>query len=171
MHHLPLHIQNHPQLINAYRPNVAAVIQRADGKLLWCERVKHPHTWQFPQGGVDKNEPLLDALFRELKEELGIANPRDLLTVKKQLPTTFRYNFTVPIIERYLNQGLSSYIGQEQHWFHLSFSGSDTDINLSFEGELSEFRNFKWGKGEMLPLVAHFKRNNYKSILRSFSIL
>jgi len=171
MKHLPKYIQDHPKLLNAYRPNVAAVIQREDGQVLWCERAKPPHSWQFPQGGIDGQESLIDALYREIKEELGIANPRTLLSVKKQLPETFRYNFPPKIIQRYLKKGLSSYIGQEQHWFHLSFSGSDKDINLFFEGEHSEFRQFCWGKAEMLEKVAYFKRTAYLKILKGFSIL
>lgn len=27
--------------------------------------------WQFPQGGIDKGESVKNALFRELKEEIG----------------------------------------------------------------------------------------------------
>ena len=171
MHHLPKYIQQHPQLINAYRPNVAAIIQRNDGKILWCERSKPPHSWQFPQGGMNDNETLVEALFRELHEELGVQDPSKYFKIKQTLPETLRYRFPSNVIKRYLNRGIPSYIGQEQHWFLLDFSGTDREINLSFEGEKSEFQKFTWGGAEMLAKVAHFKRKGYRRLLTTFSIL
>ena len=171
MRKLPKHILNHPKLIHAYRPNVAAVIQRFDGKLLWCERSKPPHSWQFPQGGIDQTEGIEEALFRELHEELGVSNPKELFTVQKSLSETIRYQFPPSVIERYLRRGLPSYIGQEQHWFLLHFSGNDRDLNISFEGERSEFQKFTWGGAEMLSYVAHFKLKSYRKLLTEFSLL
>ncbi len=81
---LPKHILEHPKLIPEYRPNVAALIQRHDGALLWCERTKPPHLWQFPQGGVDKGETEKEALFRELKEELGLQQPEQSVQIIKK---------------------------------------------------------------------------------------
>ena len=55
-----------------YRPNVAAILQRPkSGKILIAERLKHPGSWQFPQGGVDPGEDLIGALYREVEEETG----------------------------------------------------------------------------------------------------
>jgi putative (di)nucleoside polyphosphate hydrolase len=39
-----------------YRPNVAAILQRADGRVLIGQRSDFPESWQLPQGGLD---PLL----------------------------------------------------------------------------------------------------------------
>jgi putative (di)nucleoside polyphosphate hydrolase len=55
-----------------YRPNVAAIIRRPDGRVLICRRSDYPESWQFPQGGVDEGETLEQALTRELWEEIGI---------------------------------------------------------------------------------------------------
>ncbi|MEC7987756.1 MAG: NUDIX domain-containing protein [Myxococcota bacterium] len=171
MRPLPKHIQNHPKLIHAYRPNVAAVIQRANGHVLWCERSKPPYSWQFPQGGMNEHESFEEALMRELHEELGIADPTKHFTIKQSLPETISYQFPVTVIERYLKRGIPSYIGQEQHWFLLHFSGTDQDINLSFEGEKSEFRRYVWDGPDMLRKVAHFKRKSYRKILKAFSVI
>ena len=38
-------------------------------------RVKYPHTWSFWGGKLEKNEDPLDALRRELKEEMGFVPP------------------------------------------------------------------------------------------------
>lgn len=51
------------------RPEVIGVIYK-DGKILMCYDNEH-EIWMFPQGGVDNNENLKDALAREMEEELG----------------------------------------------------------------------------------------------------
>ena len=54
-----------------YRLNVGIIVANSDGKLLYCKR-KNSTNWQFPQGGIDKNEDIFDAALRELYEEVGI---------------------------------------------------------------------------------------------------
>lgn len=53
---------------------MAAVIDR-DGKLLLCQRPEHKRyggLWEFPGGKVEPGESRLEAVRRELAEELGI---------------------------------------------------------------------------------------------------
>ena len=64
-----------------YRPNVAALIVNSVGNLLICERWTIPGAWQFPQGGVDAGESLIEALHREVGEEVGLgANHYEVIT-------------------------------------------------------------------------------------------
>lgn len=54
---------------------VAAALQRADGRWLLHRRPPHKHhggLWEFPGGKVDPGEVPVNALVRELREELGI---------------------------------------------------------------------------------------------------
>ena len=54
-----------------YRPNVAGLMVREDGKLLVCERSRQKGAWQFPQGGIDPGETATEAVKREVREEVG----------------------------------------------------------------------------------------------------
>ncbi|MDU9800377.1 RNA pyrophosphohydrolase, partial [Helicobacter pylori] len=58
-----------------YRPNVAAIIMSPDYpnacEVFIAERIDIEGAWQFPQGGIDEGETPLEALYRELLEEIG----------------------------------------------------------------------------------------------------
>ena len=56
-----------------YRLNVGIMVANSVGELLLCKR-KGMNSWQFPQGGIDKNEDPLRAAKRELFEEVGISS-------------------------------------------------------------------------------------------------
>ena len=63
-----------------YRPNVAGLLVREDGKLLVCERSRQKGAWQFPQGGIDPGETATEAVKREVREEVGfLPSQYDLL--------------------------------------------------------------------------------------------
>ena len=55
---------------------VAAVIERPDGRILICQRragMQHPLKWEFPGGKVEPGETPVEALRRELSEELDMS--------------------------------------------------------------------------------------------------
>lgn len=60
---------------NLYRPNVAMIIVSnnypKEKEIFIAQRNDLTDIWQFPQGGIDKGEAVLEAMFRELKEEIG----------------------------------------------------------------------------------------------------
>jgi len=57
---------------DGFRPNVGIIIFNEKGQLLWAKRLGQD-AWQFPQGGVQQDESPDQAAFRELNEEVGLA--------------------------------------------------------------------------------------------------
>jgi putative (di)nucleoside polyphosphate hydrolase len=57
---------------DGFRANVGIVLTRGSGEVFLGGRVGG-RGWQFPQGGVNRGERVEDALYRELKEEIGCA--------------------------------------------------------------------------------------------------
>ena len=56
---------------DGYRPNVGIVLCNDSKEVLWARRINHDG-WQFPQGGVKPNESPTEAMYRELREEIGL---------------------------------------------------------------------------------------------------
>ncbi len=54
-----------------YRPNVGIILANPRNEVFWGKRV-HQHAWQFPQGGIKHGETPLQAMYRELEEEIGL---------------------------------------------------------------------------------------------------
>jgi putative (di)nucleoside polyphosphate hydrolase len=142
-----------------YRPNVAAILQRDDGKILVAERINIAGAWQFPQGGVDDGETADQALFRELQEEIGVRP--DLLQI---VSTRGGYRYAFP--KGRLKYGI--YGGQEQTYYLCRYSGNDADIDLKATHQ--EFSSFRWIEPQEFRLdwTPKFKRNVYRLVMRDF---
>ena len=59
-----------------YRPVAVAVIADRRDRVLLVQSQKNPDDWGLPQGGIEPDEDLIAALFREIKEETGIDEDR-----------------------------------------------------------------------------------------------
>ncbi len=145
--------------MTSYRPNVAAILRRPDGKILIAERLDFKYAWQFPQGGVDKGEDLIAAMYREVGEEIGVT--REMLKIV-ECRTGYRYEFP----NEYLKKG--KFCGQEQTYFLCEFTGDDKDINVNQQPQ--EFRRWKWIKPKKFRLewVPLFKQKIFKQVMRDF---
>jgi putative (di)nucleoside polyphosphate hydrolase len=149
-------------MASSYRPNVAAILQREDGKIFVAERVDYRGSWQFPQGGVDKGEDLLAALFREVREEIGVP-PSAYQVVACR--TGYRYKFP----GGHLKKGL--FCGQEQTYFLCKYFGNGDEIDLTHHTQ--EFSDYKWIKPEKFKLkwVPKFKRRVFRTVMQDFFAL
>lgn len=170
--HLPEHLRGHPLIKRGYRANVAAVVRRGgDGRLLWCERIDIEDSWQFPQGGVDPGEDALEALWRELGEELGVAAPREVMTLAATAAEPIRYRFPNRVLERWVRRRKHTWLGQAQRYFLLDFHGPDAAITLEPPaGQRREFSRWCWDGVERLERAPGFKRAALTAGLRALGL-
>lgn len=148
-----------------YRPCVGIALFNAQGKVFVGERIDTPDSWQMPQGGIDDGEDLLAAGKRELSEEIG-TNKAELLGI---MPDKVRYDIPSPLKERLQKEWDKPYIGQEQTWLAMRFTGMDADINLTAH-EPAEFSRWKWETLDKVPeLIVPFKRDVYTQVIKAFS--
>ena len=142
-----------------YRPNVAAILQKKNGKIFVAERLDFSGSWQFPQGGVDKGEDLIGALKREVEEETGI-NPvtYEIMACR----TGYRYKFP----GGHLKKG--KYCGQDQTYFLCRYYGKKKNIDLAHHTR--EFSSYRWIYPHefMLSWVPKFKRPVFKRVIKDF---
>ena len=144
---------------DGYRPNVAIVLVKANGRVFWARRVGHDG-WQFPQGGMRTDETPEEAMYRELQEETGLKTEHVQLLgatpgwLKYRLPRRYVRHHERPLC-----------VGQKQVWFLLRLTGSEDDLCLDATHK-PEFDNFRW-VDFWYPAqnVVHFKRSVYRRAL------
>lgn len=145
--------------VDGYRPNVGIIIFNNAGQLLWAKRVGQD-AWQFPQGGIQRNEEPEHAAMRELHEEVGL-QPEDVELVACT-PDWLHYKLPSQYI-RHHSQPVC--IGQKQRWFLLKLVGDAAKINFD-QGEKPEFESCQW-VSYWYPLnqVINFKREVYRQAM------
>lgn len=145
---------------NGYRLNVGIILVNREKQLFFARRIGLEDAWQFPQGGIRPHETPQQALFRELKEEIGL-EPSDIRILGKtqdwlqyELPKRLIRQHTHPIC-----------IGQRQIWFMLGLVGEETRINLNASKD-PEFEEWRWvNYWQPVHEVVSFKKNVYQSAL------
>ena len=153
---------------DGYRPNVGIILANSRNEVFWGKRVSQ-HAWQFPQGGIKHGETPVQAMYRELEEEIGLHSEH----VKILGRTRDWLRYEVP--ERWLRRwnkdgegessGRAGYRGQKQIWFLLRMTGRDCDVKLRASGH-PEFDAWRW-HDYWIPLesVIDFKREVYRQAL------
>ena len=146
------------------RIGVGIVLLNHENKVFVGKRIDNPaNSWQMPQGGVDKNEDLLQAAKRELAEETSIKT----VEIIKELNEWLTYDLPKNLLGK-LWKG--KYRGQKQKWFIMKFLGKNEEINIKTKHP--EFLDWKWIKLSKLPSVAvHFKVDIYKKIKEELTSL
>ncbi len=138
-----------------FRRNVAFILTRQDGRILVCERSDFKDSWQFPQGGVQAGESDLDALEREVTEEIALT--RDSYRVLHQ-HGPYRYVFRS-------GSRKDGCEGQEQTYFQAEWLGVEKIVV-----DKKEFRAFRWILPEdfLIEWVPPIKRTVYRQVFEDF---
>ena len=142
-----------------FRANVGIILTNDNGKLMLGGRVG-ARGWQFPQGGILRDEDPEVAMFRELEEEVGLSDDDvELLGVTSdwlhyRLPNKFVRKNSKPLC-----------IGQKQRWFLLRLVSSPDKVRFDL-GEEPEFDRVRWVDfWRPVNEVIYFKRRVYARAL------
>ena len=145
-----------------YRHNVAIAIINEDKQILIAKRYKKK-TWQFPQGGINKNETIIDAMYRELNEEVGLS--KNDVQILSQTKDWLYYD----IPEKFRRKG-SPVVGQKQIWFLLKIKCPDSKIRLDSHKDI-EFDAWRWvDYWDGVDEVVNFKKEIYQKALTKLSV-
>ena len=96
-----------------YRANVGIVLMQPDGRVFLGRRAGGKG-WQFPQGGIQSGETLEQAMYRELREEIGLEPEH--VEIVGMTQRWLRYRLPDRYIRR---EQLPLCLGQKQRWFLL----------------------------------------------------
>ena len=145
-----------------YRPNVGIILANRRNDVFWGKRVNQ-HAWQFPQGGIKPGETPLQAMYRELEEEIGLA--RAHVRILGRTREWLRYDVPERWARRQGEAKGAAYRGQKQIWYLLRMVGRDCDVKLRASGH-PEFDAWRW-QHYWVPLeaVIEFKRDVYRQAL------
>lgn len=142
-----------------YRPNVAAILQRPDGRILIARRSDYPASWQFPQGGIGQGEKAEEALRREVTEEVALPAGAFQIVAHR---SGYRYDFPDGPDRR-------GFAGQDQTYFLCRVAEGAEAMVDPREG-CGEFTEAQWIGVKNFPydLVPPMKEAVYRRVMRDF---
>jgi|GEM_PF-12317 len=146
-----------------YRPNVGIILVNQKNEVFWGKRIRE-HSWQFPQGGIKYGETPVQAMYRELQEEVGLKPEH--VRILGRTRDWLRYNVPDNFVRR---DSRGHYKGQKQIWFLLRLVGKDADVSLRATHH-PEFDAWRWHTYWVpLDVVIEFKRDVYHRALQELS--
>ena len=148
-----------------YRLNVGIILKNPEGRLLWARRIGQD-AWQFPQGGIADQETLEEAMYRELREEIGLEAAH--VSIEAVTNDWIRYRLPKRLIRHHVKPVC---IGQKQRWFLLNMECDDSEVRFDRCGA-PEFDHWRWiSYWRPVREVVSFKRRVYARVLKEFAPL
>jgi putative (di)nucleoside polyphosphate hydrolase len=140
---------------NGFRANVGIILKNEKNRVLIGGRSGRTG-WQFPQGGVQRRESAEQAMYRELREEVGLA-PEDV-EVQGVTREWIRYRLPKKYVRR---ESQPLCIGQKQRWFLLTLRADPAKLHFDATDE-PEFDRVRWvDYWQPVEEVIYFKRKVY----------
>lgn len=146
-----------------FRIGVGIILVNNDDQVFLARRIGQD-AWQFPQGGIVASESPQQAMFRELREEVGL-HDKDVAVLavsrnwlKYRLPTFMVRHYAQPLC-----------VGQKQKWFLLRLLSDDGRVCFDITDK-PEFDGFRWvNYWDPVRRVISFKKRVYRRALKEFA--
>jgi len=147
-----------------YRPCAGVMLLSRDGQVFVGQRLDSTlEAWQMPQGGIDPGEDALQAAYRELWEETGVA--REAVEFLAEAAEELQYDLPDDLIGKVWK---GKWRGQRQRWFLFRLTSGDEAIDIATAHP--EFRAWRWIEPAELPhVIVPFKRALYARLLEIFA--
>lgn len=148
---------------DGFRQGVGIILVNAKRQVFLAKRIGK-EAWQFPQGGIKEAESPEEAMYRELKEEIGLQ--ADDVKILSSTRRWLRYRLPKRLV-RHHSKPLC--IGQKQKWFLLQLTSNDKRIDL-MATDSPEFDSWAWvSYWYPLTQVVAFKRRVYNLAMKEFA--
>ena len=143
-----------------FRANVGIILTNEKKQVFWARRMGM-NAWQFPQGGIKRNESPKTAMYRELNEEIGLEPEH--VELLNSTDDWLRYRLP----KKYIRQNSEPLcIGQKQIWYLLKLIADEGYLDLSNTSE-PEFDLWKWVDfWRPVDEIISFKRQVYQQALK-----
>lgn len=125
-----------------YRPVAAIIVQRGAQWLL-VRKPRKDNAWQFPQGGVDAGEILIEAAKRELAEECGLELQ---VNISSDTVGEYQYDFPSDFLRHH-----GEFVGARVSFFKAKYISGEPEVDNS---EIVEAR---WCKKEEIQNLVEKK--------------
>lgn len=146
-----------------FRANVCIILSNQVKQVFWARRANHGG-WQFPQGGIKVGESPEVAMFRELREEVGLL-PEQVKIVDR---TDNWLSYRLP--EEFIQRNVKPLcLGQKQIWYLMELIADEENINLTYSAK-PEFDHWEWTDyWSTADKVVAFKRKVYQQALEELA--
>ena len=147
-------------MTRSFRLCASAVVFNDDGLILLGNRIDTKEaTWQFPQGGIEKDETPLVAARRELFEETSVVSVIPVYTDE----IANRYTFPDYVKQELKERGIISE-GQDIYFSLFYFTGRESEINVMTAHP--EFKEYCWKDFDFaVENIINFKKEVYDSAM------
>jgi putative (di)nucleoside polyphosphate hydrolase len=150
---------------HGFRANVGIILINGQGQVFWARRTGQ-NAWQFPQGGIERDESPEEAVYRELAEEVGLA-AQDVELIG-QTGGWLRYHLPQHLIRK---RSKPLCIGQKQRWFVMRLMSAENRVRLDAVAK-PEFDHWRWiSYWRPMQEVVFFKRRVYRLALQELAPL
>ena len=144
---------------DGFRPNVGIVVCNDEDQVLWGRRINGRDSWQFPQGGMNRDESPRRPCTGSSRKRWGCAQSQWSCWAAP------RAGFTIACPSGSSANRGPGRIGQKQIWFLLRLTGAESDIDLAAHDD-PEFDHWNWvSYWYPVTAVVDFKQAVYRQAL------